>query len=266
MFLSFNLAGPSDVFLLTLSIPLMNPLQSPSGCSSGEEVEKHAHGIAVATKDVDTGAAVVAGMSGDLDPDDAARVRRKIDRCILPMMCTLYWIQFMDKNTLGSSAILGIQKDTHLSTNQYNWLGTVFYLSYLLFEYPQNLALQRFPVGRWMSINIFVWGIALACHAACTDFAGLFVARFVLGICEGSITAGFMIVSSMFYTRSEQTSRIGYWFLMNGTAQIISGFISFGSLHITTPGFAPWQWLVIITGIITLITAVVYWCVNRELF
>jgi hypothetical protein len=64
-----------ESFILTLSIPLMNPLQSPSGCSSGEEAEKHAHGIAVATKDVDTGAAVVAGMSGDLDPDDAARVR-----------------------------------------------------------------------------------------------------------------------------------------------------------------------------------------------
>jgi hypothetical protein len=26
-----------------------------------------------------------------------------------------------------------------------------------------------------------------------------------------------MIVNSMFYTRSEQTSRFGYWFLMNGT-------------------------------------------------
>lgn len=25
-------------------------------------------------------------------------------------------------------------------------------------------------------------------------------------------------------------------------AQIISGFISFGSLHIHTPGFEPWQW------------------------
>ena len=29
-------------------------------------------------------------------------------------------------------------------------LGTIFYLSYLVFEYPQNLALQRFPVGKWM--------------------------------------------------------------------------------------------------------------------
>ncbi|KAG1807172.1 MFS general substrate transporter [Suillus subaureus] len=222
----------------------MNSPQAPSGRGSSEEAEKHAHGIAVATKDVDTGAALVAGMSGDLDPDDAARVLRKIDFGILPMM-----IQFMDKATLGSSAILGIHSHPQLS--DYIRLGTVFYLSYLLFEYPQNLALQRFPVGRWISINIFVWGISLACQAACTNFAGLFVARFILGMCEGCITAGFMIVSSMFYTRSEQTSRFGYW------SQIISGFISFGSLHITTLRFAPWQWLMIITGILTLITAVV---------
>lgn len=44
------------------------------------------------------------------------------------------------------------------------------------------------------SINIFFWAIALLCHAACTSFGGLFAARFVLGICEGAITPGFMIV------------------------------------------------------------------------
>ncbi|KAH7927987.1 MFS general substrate transporter [Leucogyrophana mollusca] len=220
--------------------------------------EKH-NGIAISTKEVDTGAQLVSGLSTALDPEEALRIRRKIDKNILPMMCTLYWIQFMDKTTLGSSAILGIEQATHLSTNQYNWLGTIFYLSYLLFEYPQNLALQRFPVGKWMSINIFVWGVALMCHAACKNFAGLFVVRLILGICEGSITAGFMIVSSMFYTRNEQTLRVGYWFLMNGTAQIISGFISFGTLHIKTTGFEPWQWLMIITGALTLILAVTYW-------
>jgi hypothetical protein len=51
----------------------MSPLQAPSGRSS-EEHEKH-HGTAVATEDVDTGAALIAGISGDLDPVEAARVR-----------------------------------------------------------------------------------------------------------------------------------------------------------------------------------------------
>jgi len=174
-------------------------------------------------------------------------------------MCILYWIQFMDKTTLGSSAILGIQQSTHLTTNQYNWLGTIFYLSYLIFEFPQNLCLQHFPVGKWMSFNILIWAIALCSHAACKNFAGLFAVRLVLGMCEGSITAGFLIVSSMFYTRNEQTLRVGYWFLMNGAAQIISGFISFGTLHIHTKAFEPWQWLMIITGTLTLFTSLAFW-------
>jgi len=109
-----------------------------------------------------------------------------------------------------------------------------------------------------MSFNILIWAIALCAHAACKNFAGLFVVRLILGMCEGSITAGFLIVSSMFYTRTEQTLRVGYWFLMNGTAQIISGFISFGSLHINTKAFEPWQWLMIITGALTLITSLAF--------
>ncbi|KAG1740624.1 MFS general substrate transporter [Suillus lakei] len=215
--------------------------------------QKHA-GVSVSTKDVDTGAQLVAGLTSTLDPDEALRIR-----CVVKLHvhqhCSIL-VQFMDKTTLGSAAILGIQEATHLTTNE---LGTVFYLSYLVFEYPQNLALQRFPVGKWMSINIFVWAVALASHAACKNFAGLLVVRLILGVCEGSITAGFLIVSSMFYTRTEQTLRVGYWFLMNGTAQIISGFISFGTLHINTKGFEPWQWLMIITGLITLILAISFW-------
>ncbi|KAG1818387.1 major facilitator superfamily domain-containing protein [Suillus variegatus] len=156
----------------------------------------------------------------------------------------------MDKITLGSAAILGMQ---------FNWLGTAFYIGYILFEYPQNLALQRFPVGKWISINIFVWAIALACHAACKNFHQLFVVRMLLGVCEGSNTAGFLIIGSMFYTRTEQTLRVGYWSMMLGMAQIISGFISFGTLHIHTSWFEPWQWLMVITAIMTMILAILFW-------
>ncbi|KAF9447764.1 MFS general substrate transporter [Macrolepiota fuliginosa MF-IS2] len=213
----------------------------------------------VSTRVVDTAAELAAGTVEELDPEEALRIRRKIDRHIIPLMCFLYWIQFTDKTTLGSAAILGIRESTHLTTNQYNWLGTIFYLSYLAFEFPQNLCLQRFPVAKWMSFNISVWAVALCAHAACKNFAGLFVVRLILGACEGSITAGFLIVTSMFYTRNEQTVRVGWWFLMNGTAQIITGFISFGSLHIHTKAFEPWQWLMIITGTLTLLTALAFW-------
>lgn len=32
-----------------------------------------------------------------------------------------------------------------------------------------------------------------------------------MGIAEGAITPGFMLLTSMFYTRAEQTRRVGYW-------------------------------------------------------
>jgi len=65
-----------------------------------------------------------------------------------------------------SSVLLGVKTDNHLTTAEYNWLSTIFYLSYLIFEWPQNLGLQRFPVGKWMAGNILCWSIFLMCHAA----------------------------------------------------------------------------------------------------
>ncbi|PPQ93270.1 hypothetical protein CVT25_015268 [Psilocybe cyanescens] len=181
-----------------------------------------AHHTSVSIRDVD----VAASLDSDapLDSQVAARIRRKIDWHLMPFIMT-----FADKTTLGQSAVLGIIPDAHLTQNQFNWLGTIFYLSYLVFQYPQNLALQKFPVAKWMSINIFVWAIALLAHSACKSFGALFAVRFILGMC--AITPGFMIVTSMFYTRAEQNKRVGYWFLMNGFAIIILGFISFGVLH-----------------------------------
>lgn len=137
-------------------------------------------------------------------------------------------MQFADKTTLGQSAVLGLLQGDHLTQNQFNWLGTIFYIFFLAFEYPQNIALQYLPVGKWMryvwsgpsfacrtlilhSVNIFIWSVALLCHAAADTAGKLFACRVFLGICEGAITPGFMLVTAMFYTRQEQTQRVGYW-------------------------------------------------------
>lgn len=211
--------------------------------------------------DIDVAAKLAASANTDvpLCPEAVAKLKWKLDRHLMPLMCIMYLMTFADKTTLAQSSVLGIMPGAHLDQNQFNWLGTIFYLSYIAFEYPQSLALQKLPVGKWMSINIFVWAVALLAHAACKSFGALFAVRFILGICEGAITPGFMIVTSMFYTRDEQTKRVGYWFLMNGIAIIFLGFVGFGVLHTKTHNFMPWQWLMIITGIITLITAVSFW-------
>ncbi|KLO10428.1 MFS general substrate transporter [Schizopora paradoxa] len=227
---------------------------------SHEDEKKYVTTAAAVTElEVDVAAQLDSGSDETVSPEDAVRIRRRVDLHILPLMCLLYLMQFADKTTLGQSAVLGLLEDAHLTANQFNWLGTIFYLSYLVFEYPQNLALQRLPIGKWMSINIFVWSVSLCTHAACKSFGGLFAVRFIMGICEGAITAGFLLVTSMFYTRKEQTVRVGYWFLMNGAAIIFLGFVAFGVLHTKSTHVHPWQWMMIITGLVTFVTSILFW-------
>ena len=83
--------------------------------------------------------------------------------------------------------------------------------------------------------------------------------RFLLGASEGSITAGLMLVCSMFYTKNEIGERLGWTFQCNGFAVIISGFIQFGVAH-TNPNIHPnqWQWLMIATALITFVPFVLF--------
>ncbi|KAG9127441.1 hypothetical protein FRC07_013758 [Ceratobasidium sp. 392] len=63
----------------------------------------------------------------------------------------------------------------------------------------------------------------------------------------------------MFYTKKEQSSRVGYWFLMNGTAQIISNLMGYGTLSIKSAWLAPWQWFNLLNAALTFMTAIAYW-------
>lgn len=60
-------------------------------------------------------------------------------------------LQSIDKTTLGYAAVFNLREDAGLVGTQYSWLGAIFYLGYFAWEYPTNVLLQRFPVGRFMS-------------------------------------------------------------------------------------------------------------------
>jgi hypothetical protein len=43
----------------------------------------------------------------------------------MPMIFVIYCLQLMDKNSLSYAAIMGIKKDTNLTSSQYAWLGSL---------------------------------------------------------------------------------------------------------------------------------------------
>lgn len=79
----------------------------------------------------------------DISPEENVRLRRLIDRRVLVVMITTYFLQAIDKGTLSFSSIMGLPKDTGLLTPDgkvsqlYSWLTTCIYIAILVVEYPQ---------------------------------------------------------------------------------------------------------------------------------
>jgi len=103
------------------------------------------------------------------------------------MLCVVYGLNYLDKTTLSYASIMGLKKSLNLHGTNYQWLGSMFYIGYLFWEYPTNRFLQRLPLAKWSSFNIIMWGLTLCCMAATTNFAGAVAVRFFLGVFEGTI-------------------------------------------------------------------------------
>jgi MFS family permease len=67
----------------------------------------------------------------------------------------------IDKTTLSYAAIFGIQEDLNLAGTEYSWLSSVFYFGFLAWSFPTNLLMQQFPIGKYLGVNIFLWGLFL---------------------------------------------------------------------------------------------------------
>ncbi|KAK4950464.1 hypothetical protein LTR10_011446 [Elasticomyces elasticus] len=195
----------------------------------------------------------------DPTSEEALRIRNKCVRWILPFLCVGYHLMYVDKQTLGSSSILGILKDAHLTADQYNWLSSLFYVGYLAAEWPQNWALQRFPVAKWLAGNLFVWGSILLLHIPCNSYASFAVVRVLLGITEACIVPAFLLLMSMFFTYDEQSVLMPCMWAIGNSSPITSELLSYGVLWIDTGDFAPWRWFYVITGLLTIIFATAVW-------
>ena len=134
---------------------------------------------------------------------------------------------------------------------QYSWLTTCIYITILIVEYPQNFLIARVPIAKYLSFSIMCWGAVLACTAACTTFTGLVTVRTLLGLFESVCQPAFVVISSTWYKREEQASRVTYWYMMNGAQQMVGGLLAYCFSLITTGPLKSWQWLFMGYGIVS---------------
>lgn len=196
------------------------------------------------------------GEAPPMTADDEKKLRRKIDWMIMPLMWCCYCLQYLDKTLINYANVMGLEADTHISKDQYNYLALIFYISYLVLEFPHGYGMQRCPTAKYLGLMVFLWGIMVAVTSACHSWAGLVTARVLLGCFESAVAPALILITSMWYKSHEQPPRVGIWYLGTGTGTIIGSLISFGFQHYHSSIFKSWQIMFLVVGLTTCVVGV----------
>jgi hypothetical protein len=65
-------------------------------------------------------------------------------------------LAFLDRGNIGNAEIAGMQKALHLSSSQYAWFATIFYITYIIFEFSL-LFWKIFPPHIVGAFVVFGW-------------------------------------------------------------------------------------------------------------
>ncbi|KAM3455337.1 hypothetical protein NHJ6243_008545 [Beauveria neobassiana] len=190
-----------------------------------------------------------------VSPKDDARVLRRIDWALLPLMLSVYFLQALDKATLSYASIFGLIEDTNLVGNEFSWLGSIVFLAQLVMQLPIALALVKLPIGKFTSAMVLGWGLTLTATTWASTFPQLMAARFFLGAFEASVGPSFVATTQMWWRRREQTMRIGSWYCMNGLTWVFGSLATYGLASITS-SLRPYQIIFLTFGLVTVAVAI----------
>ncbi|KAI7216337.1 putative MFS transporter [Hortaea werneckii] len=186
------------------------------------------------------------------DPKAEAKLRRKIDLYIVPTVFLLYLFCFIDRANIGNAKLAGLEKDLNLTGYDYNRVLSVFYISYIIFEIPANMACKAIGPGWFIPGISLGFGICSIGTAFVNDLAAASGVRFLLGVFEAGMLPGIAYYLSRWYRRSELAFRLALYIVAAPLAGAFGGLLASGILTLDHFGsLTRWRMIFGIEGVIT---------------
>jgi hypothetical protein len=157
----------------------------------------------------------------------------------------------------SNARIAGMEEDLHLSSSQYEWLLTVFYIGYICFA-PLSIMWKVVPPHIWAALCVFIWGLVSTVQASVKSWGALMVLRFLMSIAEIAYGPGVPFLLSFFYMREEIGLRCGMFLSAAPLANTFAGALAYG-ITSGSPALAKWRVLFLVEGLPTIAMAAVAW-------
>ncbi|KAI6783400.1 MFS transporter prlL [Emericellopsis cladophorae] len=201
------------------------------------------------------------------DRDMERRIVRKQDLRILPWICVTYLLNYLDRVNLGNARTLNndtpednIITQLNLTGQRYNIAVALFFVPYVLMEFPSNILLKYFSPSRWISRIMVSWGIITICTAAVSTYGGLLTVRLLLGLAEAGFFPGIMMYLCFWYKPEERATRMAIFASSIAVAGAFGGLLATAISFLNgKAGLSGWRWLFILEGIPAVLVGVMVW-------
>ena len=150
-------------------------------------------------------------------------------------------------------AQLQIKDALGFSDAVYGFGAGVFFISYLLFEVPSNLLLERIGVRLTLLRIMVLWGLASAATALIREPWHFYLVRFLLGTFEAGFFPGIILYLTYWFPSIRRGRVTGQFMFAIPVAGIVGGPLS-GWIMTSMDGvwgWGGWQWMYVLEGIPT---------------
>ncbi|MCJ2126979.1 MFS transporter [Methylobacterium sp. J-077] len=171
---------------------------------------------------------------------------RRISLRLLPFLALSYLANYIDRVNAGFAA-LQMNREVGLTASAFGFGGGMFFIAYLLFEVPSNLAMVRVGARLWLARIMITWGLVSGAMALTSGPVSFCVLRFLLGAAEAGFVPGVILYLMQWFPARERARVIGLFMVASPVAGIVGSPISAALLGFDGwLGLSGWQWLFIV--------------------
>jgi hypothetical protein len=114
----------------------------------------------------------------------------RTDISVLPLLFLGLLVFQLDRMNLASALTGGFNKAIGIDQSSVNLGNQLMFLGIVVLEIPSNMILQDIGPRKWISGQVFVFGLVATLQVFIRNRAGFLVSRSFLGLCEAGYIPG----------------------------------------------------------------------------
>lgn len=197
-----------------------------------------------------------------VSPPRSGRAALKPTRVRLGIFFVLWLIvllNYIDRSAL-SIALPYMSEDLDLDPAMQGWILSLFFWTYLVFQIPGGWLLDRFGARRVVGAAGVSWGLVQASIGLLSSGIGLGIARLGLGAFEAPTAPSGSKINSAWMPPSERARGATFIDMAGAFGSAVGGILVTSIIGV----FGSWRWAFVVTGLMTVAAAVVYYLVVRD--